>query len=161
MLVDSTSWWRRRSVWPAWFEFWFTHSTYTASRSFSTISSFSTSDATHCCCTASACLHSRNRTWHGGEKFPENPTIKIADFDRHHMQNGVPEPEASVDGNADKHCSSLKRKANGILCTHQWEAAARTVVMMPLITVKSSKEAQQALDLWETIQSCQCCQISL
>ncbi len=33
-----------------------------------------------------------------------------------------------------------------------------TVVMMPLITVKSSKET---LDLWETIQSYQCCQISL
>ena len=30
------------------------------------------------------------------------------------MPDGVPEPEASVDGNANEHCSNLKRKAEGI-----------------------------------------------
>jgi hypothetical protein len=73
MLVDSTSWWRQWSVWPAWFSFWFTHSTYTVGRSFSIISSFSTSDENPCCCTASACLHSRHRTWQGEGK----PTTKL------------------------------------------------------------------------------------
>jgi hypothetical protein len=43
----------------------------------------------------------------------KNPQLKIADFDRHYMPDGVPEPEASVHGNVDEHRSSLKRKADG------------------------------------------------
>jgi hypothetical protein len=44
----------------------------------------------------------------------KNPHQKIADFDQHYMLDGVPEPEASVDGNANEHSSSLKRKVEGI-----------------------------------------------
>ncbi len=44
----------------------------------------------------------------------KNPQQKIADFDRHYMTDGVPEPEASVGGNANEHRSSLNRKAEGI-----------------------------------------------
>jgi len=43
--------------------------------------------------------------------------VSIADVVRvvrHYMPDGVPEPEASVHGNVDEHCSSLKRKADGI-----------------------------------------------
>jgi hypothetical protein len=43
-----------------------------------------------------------------------NPLQRIADFDRHYMPDGVPAPEASVQGNADEHRSYLKRKADGI-----------------------------------------------
>jgi len=38
----------------------------------------------------------------------KNPQLKIADFDLHYMSDGVPEPEASVHGNADEHRSSLR-----------------------------------------------------
>jgi hypothetical protein len=44
----------------------------------------------------------------------KNPRQTIADFDRHYMPDGVPEPEAPVDGNANEHRSSLKRKAEDI-----------------------------------------------
>ena len=44
----------------------------------------------------------------------KTPQQNIADFDQHYMQDGVPEPEASVDGNANEHRSILKRKAEGI-----------------------------------------------
>ncbi len=43
-----------------------------------------------------------------------NPLQRIADFDRHYMPDGVPAPEASVQGRADEHRSDLKRKADGI-----------------------------------------------
>jgi hypothetical protein len=43
----------------------------------------------------------------------KNPQQKFADFDRHYMPDGVPEL-GSVDGNANEHRSSLKRKAEGI-----------------------------------------------
>ncbi len=43
----------------------------------------------------------------------KHPQQNIADFDRHYIPDGVPEPEASVDGNADEHRSNLKRKAEG------------------------------------------------
>ena len=43
-----------------------------------------------------------------------NPQQRIADFDRHYMPDGVPAPEASVQGNADEHREDLKRKADGI-----------------------------------------------
>ena len=39
---------------------------------------------------------------------------KLADFDRHYMPDGVPEPEASVKGTTGEHRSNLKRKAKGI-----------------------------------------------
>ncbi len=38
----------------------------------------------------------------------------LAEFDRHYMPDGVPEQEASVTGNDDKHRSNLKRKSEGI-----------------------------------------------
>ena len=38
----------------------------------------------------------------------------IASFDRHYMPDGVPAPEASVQGNAEDHRADLKRKADGI-----------------------------------------------
>ena len=43
-----------------------------------------------------------------------NPLQRIADFDRHYMPDGVPAPEAAVQGNANEHRSDLKRKAYGI-----------------------------------------------
>ena len=43
-----------------------------------------------------------------------NPQQRIAAFDRHYMPDGVPAPEASVQGNAEDHRADLKRKADGI-----------------------------------------------
>ena len=43
-----------------------------------------------------------------------NPQQRIAAFDRHYMPDGVPAPEASVQGNAEDHRAALKRKADGI-----------------------------------------------
>ena len=48
---------------------------------------------------------------------PEFMKLSIV-LDRHYMPDGVPEPEASVHGNADEHRSSLKRKADGISRSH-------------------------------------------
>ena len=44
----------------------------------------------------------------------KNSQQKLADFDRHYMPDGVPEPEVSVTGNTGEHRSNLKRKAKGI-----------------------------------------------
>jgi hypothetical protein len=43
-----------------------------------------------------------------------NPQQQIAAFDRRYMQDGMPAPEASVQGNAEDHRLELKRKADGI-----------------------------------------------
>ena len=43
-----------------------------------------------------------------------NPQQRIAVFDRHYMPDGVPAPEASVQGNAENHRADLKRKADCI-----------------------------------------------
>ncbi len=38
-----------------------------------------------------------------------NPICAVADFDRHYMPNGAPDPDMSVRGIADEHRSELKR----------------------------------------------------
>jgi hypothetical protein len=44
----------------------------------------------------------------------KDPRRKLADFDRHYMPDGVPEPEKSVTEKTGEHRSNLKRKAKGI-----------------------------------------------
>ncbi len=44
----------------------------------------------------------------------KNIEKKLADFDRHYMPDGVPEPDVSVTGNIGEHRPDLKRKARKI-----------------------------------------------
>jgi hypothetical protein len=44
----------------------------------------------------------------------KDPVEKIADFDRHHMPDGLQSPDASARGNTDDHSSESKRRSDGI-----------------------------------------------
>ena len=70
-----------------------------------------------------------------------NPIRAVADFDRHYMPQGAPEPYKSVRGNADEHRSQLKRKANDISRSYSEVFSYLTQ------TTKSQSEAKELLEM--------------